>query len=112
MPGLQQIPEKLEGRRLTFAGGVHPPGHKDISAKHPIERAPLPPEIMLPVAMHVGAPAKPVVAKKDEVDIPLEYIKRIDRIIGTGMSIHLSREEFIRSAVQMKLANMKSVGSK
>jgi electron transport complex protein RnfC len=67
MAVLQQIPEKLEGRRLTFAGGVHPPGHKDITAQRPIERAPLPPQIMLPVAMHVGAPASPVVAKKDVV---------------------------------------------
>ena len=58
MPILQQIPEQLEGRRLTFAGGVHPPGHKEISSHLAIERAPLPPVVMLPLAMHVGGIAK------------------------------------------------------
>ncbi|MCK4304295.1 MAG: electron transport complex subunit RsxC [Candidatus Eisenbacteria sp.] len=67
MAVVKPIPDRLEKRRLTFKGGVHPPEHKEITEHKPIERAPLPPEIFLPTAMHVGAPATPVVAKKDVV---------------------------------------------
>jgi len=67
MAQLKPIPDQLESKRLTFAGGVHPPERKEISEKMAIERAPLPPEIWLPLSMHVGAPAKPVVEKKAEV---------------------------------------------
>jgi len=64
---LKSIPEGLEKRHFTFTGGVHPPGHKEITADLAIERLPVPPHIILSTVMHVGAPAKPIVAKKDEV---------------------------------------------
>ncbi len=67
MAVLNPIPSRLEGRKLSFKGGTHPPGHKEISREQAIERAPVPPEIRLPLSMHAGAPATPVVAKKDEV---------------------------------------------
>lgn len=67
MAVMKPIPDRLEGRRLSFRGGVHPPEHKEITEKLAIERAPLPPEIILPLSMHVGAPAKPLVEKKEEV---------------------------------------------
>ena len=44
---------------------------------------------------------------REEIKIPLEYVDRIDKIIGTGMSIYPSREEFIKSAVEIKLAELK-----
>ncbi len=61
------IPEHLEGRLRSFTGGVHPPEHKEITEHLATERAPIPPEVILPLSMHVGAPATPVVAKKDDV---------------------------------------------
>ncbi len=67
MAELKSIPDALESKRLSFPGGVHPPEHKEISEKIAIERAPLPPEIWLPLSMHVGAPAKPIIEKKAEV---------------------------------------------
>ena len=67
MASHKAIPTALEGRRLTFKGGVHPVEHKNIAEHLAIERAPLPPEVWLPVSMHAGAQAKPVVAKPDEV---------------------------------------------
>jgi len=43
-------------------GGIHPPQQKAQSLRHPITRAPLPPELVLPLSQHSGAPAEPVVA--------------------------------------------------
>lgn len=47
-------------------GGVHPAENK-IAAGCPIETLPLPAEVVLLLGQHIGAPAKPVVAKGDKV---------------------------------------------
>ncbi len=57
-------------------GGVHPAENK-IAAGKPIETLPLPTEVVLPVAQHIGAPAKPIVKKGDKV-------KRGDRVAEAG----------------------------
>ena len=64
---LPPIPPDLERTRWTFRGGVHPPERKTFSEERAIERPALPPEVRLPLVMHAGAPAKPVVEKKAEV---------------------------------------------
>ncbi|MDE6556967.1 MAG: electron transport complex subunit RsxC [Duncaniella sp.] len=64
-------------------GGVHPAENK-IAAGKPIENVPLPQEVVLPVAQHIGAPAKPIVQKGDKV-------KRGDRVAEAGgfVSAHI-----------------------
>jgi electron transport complex protein RnfC len=47
-------------------GGIHPAENK-IAAGQPIVNMPLPAEVVLPVAQHIGAPAKPIVNKGDKV---------------------------------------------
>ncbi len=47
-------------------GGVHPAENKIAAGQH-IVNVPLPAEVVLPVAQHIGAPAKPIVAKGDKV---------------------------------------------
>ncbi len=49
-------------------GGVHAPHRKNTAAKKP-ETLPVPSEIILPMSMHIGAPAKPVVKVGDEVKV-------------------------------------------
>jgi electron transport complex protein RnfC len=52
---------------LTFSrGGVHPPENK-LSAGKKIEFAGLPEQVVIPITQHLGAPAKVLVAKGDEV---------------------------------------------
>ena len=51
----------------TFAGGLHPPDSKHYSAHKPIERCPLPAELIIPAAQHIGAPAEICVAVGDLV---------------------------------------------
>ena len=43
---------------------------------------------------------------KEEIKIPIEFVNKIDKIIRTGMSIYTSREEFIKSAVEIKLQEL------
>ncbi len=41
----------------TFKGGLHPPDGKEFSADKAIEICPLPEELIIPLAQHIGAPA-------------------------------------------------------
>lgn len=52
---------------FELPGGVHPPERKAQSLQLPLGRLPLPPELVLPLNQHIGAPAKPVVAVGDRV---------------------------------------------
>lgn len=47
-------------------GGIHPPENK-LTADKPIEVLPLPAQVTVPVAQHIGAPATPVVEKGTSV---------------------------------------------
>ncbi|MDE6278255.1 MAG: electron transport complex subunit RsxC [Muribaculaceae bacterium] len=54
-------------RTKTFRiGGIHPPEHKDASLK--IEWPELPRRVVLPLSQHIGAPARPTVAKGEHVE--------------------------------------------
>ena len=48
-------------------GGIHPPEHKDLSNRTPIQQAPLPKRLVLPLAQHLGAPAEPCVTLGEHV---------------------------------------------
>lgn len=51
----------------TFHGGVHPPEYKELTENCAFEVIPLPDEIILPLAQHLGKEASPQVKKGDEV---------------------------------------------
>ncbi|MFH1731212.1 MAG: electron transport complex subunit RsxC [Planctomycetota bacterium] len=51
----------------TFTGGIHPPDRKELAKDKPIERLPAPPELILYLSQHIGAPAAAVVEKGDAV---------------------------------------------
>lgn len=48
-------------RLWDFHGGIHPPSCKEQSTRTPIQRAPLPRRLVLPLSQHVGSPAEPLV---------------------------------------------------
>jgi len=54
-------------RLFRFPGGVHLQGHKKVSTRHPISRAPTPSLLVLPLQQHIGAPAQAVVQVGDHV---------------------------------------------
>lgn len=52
---------------LTFKGGIHPYDGKDLSKDKPIKEVLPKGDLIYPLSQHIGAPAKPVVAKGDRV---------------------------------------------
>ena len=54
--------------RTFRIGGVHPEENK-ITAEMPTQVAALPKQAIFPLGQHIGAPAKPVVAKGDKVKV-------------------------------------------
>ena len=49
--------------KLTFVGGIHPYDGKDLSKDKPIQDVLPKGEMVYPLSQHIGAPAKPIVAK-------------------------------------------------
>ena len=73
---------------LTFIkGGVHPQEHKELTEHLAIEEMPPPDHVVIPLSMHFGAIASPVVKKKQEVQEG-ELIAAVEK--GLGASIHSS----------------------
>ncbi|SNR81365.1 electron transport complex subunit RsxC [Pseudomonas segetis] len=48
-------------------GGIHPPERKDLSTQTPIQAAPLPARLIVPLNQHIGVPAEPVVVVGEHV---------------------------------------------
>ncbi len=57
----------LKNKNTFSAGGVHPDEHKERTADSPIEPFPVSERLTVPLLQHIGAPASPVVKRKDEV---------------------------------------------
>ena len=57
--------ERLEG----YYGGVHPSERKEYTEHLALKRFPDPEEVVIPLSMHAGAPANPVVQVGDEVKV-------------------------------------------
>ena len=53
--------------RITFRGGVHPAGHKELSREEPLQLFNPKGEMVFPLQQHIGKPAKPIVKKNDPV---------------------------------------------
>lgn len=58
-----------EGRFAGYYGGVHPEEHKELSHDAELIRFPEPKTVVIPMSMHLGAPATPCVAVGDHVDV-------------------------------------------
>ena len=57
----------MNAKLKTFPGGVHPHDKKELSRERPIETAPVPQLLYIPLAQHIGAPCKALVNKGDAV---------------------------------------------
>jgi len=51
----------------TFAGGIHPPENKHVTADKPFANLSIPQQCYIPMLQHIGRPAKPVVQVGDTV---------------------------------------------
>lgn len=50
--------------KLTFMGGIHPYDGKDLSKDKPMKAVLPKGDLVFPLSQHIGAPARPVVAKE------------------------------------------------
>ena len=61
--------------KQMFYGGVHPAEHKEATEQKPIQPlATAPAQVVIPMSMHIGAPAIPVVKPGESV--------RVGQLIG------------------------------
>jgi electron transport complex protein RnfC len=75
-------------------GGVHPAEHKELTEHLAIEEMPAPDQVTLPLSMHFGAIAQPVVKKKQEVQEG-EVIAVVEKALGA--TIHSSVTGVVKS---------------
>ena len=83
----------------TFHGGVHPREYKELTENCAFEVIPLPEEIILPLAQHLGKEASAQVKKGDEV-IPGQLVAQAEGFVSApvhtsvaGKVISLGREQ-------------------
>ncbi|MCK5066534.1 MAG: electron transport complex subunit RsxC [Bacteroidales bacterium] len=92
----------------TFSrGGVHPPEHK-LSSGLTIEELPPPDVVVIPVSQHLGAPAKVLVKRGDQVLIG-QLIAQSDGFVSTNIHSSVSGkvlkvDQFMDSSGYRKLA--------
>jgi electron transport complex protein RnfC len=73
----------------TFSrGGVHPPEHK-LSSGKAIEELPPPEVVVIPISQHLGAPAKVVVNRGDQVKIG-QVIAQAEGFVSTNIHASVS----------------------
>ncbi|MFX4228546.1 MAG: electron transport complex subunit RsxC [Porticoccaceae bacterium] len=64
----EKLAQYIQTKQIwDIPGGIHPPENKEQSLRNPIIEAPLPDRIILPLAMHIGAPAEALVQTGDKV---------------------------------------------
>ena len=73
----------------SFRGGVHPNDRKSYTANKPIEIAPLPGKVIIPVRQHIGAPCLPIVAKGDLVKKG-QLIATVDAFVSSNVHASIS----------------------
>ena len=67
---LKDTAAQIRARRLEgYYGGVHPNEHKEYTEHLPLAAFPEPARVTIPMSMHAGAPAAPIVAVGDHVDM-------------------------------------------
>lgn len=54
-------------RVFDFHGGIHPAENKSQSLRNPIRSAGVPPQLVLPLSQHIGAPSRPLVQVGERV---------------------------------------------
>ena len=84
-------------KKYTFSiGGVHPSESK-MAREKAIERLPIPKQVIIPLAQHIGAPAKAIVAKGD--------IVRVGTLIGEADGLFSANIHSSVSGIVAKVDN-------
>ena len=70
---------------VTFRGGIHPKGCKELSRQVPLIRFEAKGDIVLPLGQGIGKPAKPTV-KKDDLVLMGQIVAEADGFISANIA--------------------------
>ena len=87
---------------FDFHGGIHPPENKDQSLQAPIKPAGVPPELIIPLSQHIGAPAETIVAVGDRV-LAGQMIAEADGFVSVAK--HASSSGIVVAIEDRKIAH-------
>lgn len=116
---------------LTFKGGFHPEGNKELTSGKPIIRFDTPNEVVIPLSQHIGTPCEPVVNVGDAVfvgqkigdsDAPVSVPvhssvsgvvtaieKRRHSVLGECMAVVIDNDGFYGYASDIKPIDIKAL---
>lgn len=116
---------------LTFKGGFHPDGNKELTSGKPIIRFDTPNEVVIPLSQHIGTPSTPVVNVGDAVfvgqkigdsDAPVSapvhssvsgvvtaVEKRRHSVLGECMAVVIDNDGFYGYASDIKPIDIKAL---
>ncbi|MDR0857865.1 MAG: electron transport complex subunit RsxC [Oscillospiraceae bacterium] len=86
----------------SFHGGIHPNDGKALSRNSPIELLAAPEQVVIPLSMHIGAPAKPRVSVGDSVSVGTVIGEAATGVAGISAPVHSSVSGSV-SAVEERL---------
>lgn len=75
--------------RLTFSGGIHPPGKKSATKNKPLVALDAPQLLYFPLSQHIGAPLKPLVSVGDRV-LKMQKIADTDAFMSAPLHSSVS----------------------
>jgi Na+-translocating ferredoxin:NAD+ oxidoreductase subunit C len=84
--------------KKSFPGGVHPDCCKHLSKDSKIKKAAIPPQVIMPLTQHLGAPCKPVINPGDMVKTGT-VIAESDKLISA--TIHSSISGTVKAIKKM-----------
>lgn len=85
-----------------FRGGVHPPTSKDATSGSPIENAPVPERLVIPMSQHLGAPCQATVSRGDRVQRG-QIVGDVEAMVSAPVHSPVSGE--VKSVLKQRLAN-------
>ncbi len=82
--GTMQKQKEFADMEVTFRGGVHPKGHKELSRQIPLRMFDTKGDMVIPLGQGIGKPAKPLV-KKDDTVLVGQLIAEADGFISSNV---------------------------
>lgn len=87
---ISEYVKKIRDIRLSgYNGGVHPEENKELAESFPLKKFPEPETVVIPLSMHVGKPAVPIVKEGDTVKLG-QKIAEADGFVSSNIHSSVS----------------------
>ena len=92
----------------AFHGGVHPPENKRQSTGGPIQVAPIPEQLIVPLSQHIGAPSEVVVSVGDRILKGQVIAEAVGRI---SVSVHAPSSGVVEAIESRPIPHMSGMSA-